>query len=156
VKLLFDENLPPRLADVLQSEFSGSIHVHSCGPGSADDEAIWEYAGREGFTIVSKDSDFQERSVLRGSPPKVIWLRIPNSSTSEIAAWIRGALNVIQEFIADLTRHCWFCIAASQTWIPYTANLTTTSNCFCAHGERGGEITRRARLSRFNGFPFPA
>jgi len=63
VKLLLDENLPPRLADVLQSEFSGSIHVHSCGLGSADDEAIWEYARREGFTIVSKDSDFQERSV---------------------------------------------------------------------------------------------
>ena len=72
--VLLDENLPPRLADVLQSEFSGSIHVHSCGLGSADDETIWEYARREGFTIVSKDSDFQERSVLRGSPPKVIWL----------------------------------------------------------------------------------
>ena len=86
MKLLLDENLPPRLADVLRSEFSGSIHVHSCGLGSADDETIWEYARREGFTIVSKDSDFQERSVLRGSPPKVIWLRIPNSSTSEIAA----------------------------------------------------------------------
>ncbi len=66
MKLLLDENLPPRLADVLQSEFSGSTHVHSCGLGSADDEAIWEYARREGFTIVSKDSDFQERSVLCG------------------------------------------------------------------------------------------
>ena len=42
VKLLLDENPPPRLADVLQSEFSGSIHVHSCGLGSADDEAIRE------------------------------------------------------------------------------------------------------------------
>jgi predicted nuclease of predicted toxin-antitoxin system len=58
----------------------------------ADNEAIWEYAGREGFTIVSKDSDFQERSVLWDNPPKVIWPRIPNSSTSEIASWIRGAL----------------------------------------------------------------
>ena len=101
MKLLFDENLPPRLADVLQDQFPGSAHVHSCGLGSADDEAIWEYASREGFTIISKDSDFQERSVLRGSPPKVIWLRIPNSSATEIAAWIRGALPVIQEFIAN-------------------------------------------------------
>jgi predicted nuclease of predicted toxin-antitoxin system len=101
VKLLFDENLPPRLADVLQVEFPGSIHVHSCGLESADDEAIWEYAGRGGFTIVSKDSDFQERSVLRGGPPKVIWLRIPNSSTTEIAAGIRGVLPVIRKFIAD-------------------------------------------------------
>ena len=98
MKLLFDENLPPRLADVLQDQFPRSAHVHSCGLGSADDEAIWEYAEREGFAIVSKDSDFQERSVLRGSPPKVIWLRIPNSSTVEIAALLRAALPVIQEF----------------------------------------------------------
>jgi predicted nuclease of predicted toxin-antitoxin system len=101
VKLLFDENLPPRLADVLQDHFRGSAHVHSCGLGSADDEAIWEFAKREGFTIVSKDSDFQERSVLRGTPPNVIWLRIPNSSTTEIAALLRAALPMIQEFIAN-------------------------------------------------------
>lgn len=101
MKLLFDENLPPRLADVLQDLFPGSAHVHSCGLGSAGDDAIWEYAKREGFSIVSKDSDFQERSVLRGSPPKIIWLRIPNSSTNEIAALLRAALPVIQEFIAN-------------------------------------------------------
>ena len=69
--------------------------------GETVDEAIWEYAKREGFTIVSKGSDFQERSVLRGGPPKVIWLRIPNSSTTEIAALLRAALPVIQEFIAN-------------------------------------------------------
>ena len=101
MKLLFDENLPPRLADVLQEQFPGSAQVHSCGLGSMDDESIWVYARREEFTIVSKDSDFQERSVLRGSPPKVIWLRIPNSSTNEIAAMLRAALPVIREFIAN-------------------------------------------------------
>jgi len=101
VKLLFDENLPPHLAGVLQEQFPGSAHVHSCMLGSADDEAIWEYAKREGFTIVSKDSDFQERSVLRGGPPKVIWLRISNSTTTEIAALLRAALPVIQEFIPN-------------------------------------------------------
>ena len=101
MKLLFDENLPPRLVDVLQDQFPGSAHVHSCGLASADDEAIWEYAEREGFVIVSKDSDFQERSVLRGSPPKVIWLRIPNSSATEIAGLLHVALPAIQEFDAN-------------------------------------------------------
>ena len=33
MKLLFDENLPPRLAEVLQDQFPGSAHVHSCGLG---------------------------------------------------------------------------------------------------------------------------
>ena len=103
MKLLFDENLPPRLAEVLQEQFPGSAQVHSCGLGSKDDESIWVYAKHEGFTIVSKDSDFQERSVLRGSPPKVIWLRIPNSSTTEISALLRAAMPLIREFIANPT-----------------------------------------------------
>jgi predicted nuclease of predicted toxin-antitoxin system len=40
VKLLFDENLPPRLAEVLAKDYPGSAHVHECGLGSSDDEAI--------------------------------------------------------------------------------------------------------------------
>jgi Domain of unknown function (DUF5615) len=85
VKLLFDENLPPRLADVLQSEFSGSIHVHSCGLGSADDEAIWEYAGREGFTIVSSSS-VRLRRYLVGS-----WGLEPQTST--VSRWRSNQLS---------------------------------------------------------------
>jgi len=46
--------------------------------GSADDAAIWRHAKEQGFTIVSKDSDFQDRSVLHGHPPKLIWLRAAN------------------------------------------------------------------------------
>jgi predicted nuclease of predicted toxin-antitoxin system len=64
VKLLFDENLSPRLADVLDDIYPGSVHVHHCGLGSTDDSAIWQYAKANGHTIVSKDSDFQERSIL--------------------------------------------------------------------------------------------
>jgi predicted nuclease of predicted toxin-antitoxin system len=64
VKLLFDENLPPRLAEVLADLYPASAHVHERGLSSADDEVIWQYARDKGFAIVSKDSDFQERSVL--------------------------------------------------------------------------------------------
>ena len=101
MKLLLDENLPPRLADVLQSEFSGSIHVHSCGLGSADDEAIWEYARREGFTIVSKDSDMHDLSLVFGNPPKVIWLRLGNCSTRQVEELLRKEIGVIALFYRD-------------------------------------------------------
>lgn len=62
MKLLFDENLSVRLPSVLADVYPGSAHVHHCGLGSADDSSIWQYAKDNSFTIVSKDSDFQERA----------------------------------------------------------------------------------------------
>ncbi len=54
--------------------------------GATDDAAIWDYAGANGFCIVTKDSDFEERSVLFGAPPKVIWLRTGNCRTARLVA----------------------------------------------------------------------
>jgi len=59
VKLLLDENLSPQLIEQLSDLYPGSAHVQQCGLGSTDDAAIWEYAKSNGFTIVSKDSDFE-------------------------------------------------------------------------------------------------
>jgi len=106
VKLLFDENLPPRLAGALADLYPGSSHVHECGLGSADHEAIWQYAKGNGYSIVSKDSDFQERSVLRGSPPKIIWLRVANCSSTEIERLLRSAVATATRFIEEDQESC--------------------------------------------------
>jgi predicted nuclease of predicted toxin-antitoxin system len=106
VKLLFDENLPPRLAELLDDLYPGSVHVHQCGLGSAEDSAIWEYAGKNGFTIVSKDSDFQERSVLFGFPPKVIWLRTKNCKSAQIEFVLRTAFTVVSRFLLAEQETC--------------------------------------------------
>lgn len=106
MKLLFDENLPPRLAEVLANLYPGSAHVHECGLGSADDEAIWQYAKDSGFTIISKDSDFQERSVLRGYPPKVVWLRAANCTTAQIESLLRTARPLVARFIQEDEESC--------------------------------------------------
>ena len=101
MKLLIDENLSPRLPRVLADLYPDSNHVHDCGLGSADDAAIWQYAKANGFTIVSKDSDFQDRSVIQGHPPKVIWLRVANCSTGEIEGLLRNAVEVVKRFIVE-------------------------------------------------------
>jgi len=106
VKLLFDENLSPRLPEGLAEAYPGSVHVHDCRLGSAEDSAIWQYAEENGFTIVSKDSDFQERSILLGQPPKIIWLRAANCSTGEIENLLRAAFPVIQRFIQKGEESC--------------------------------------------------
>lgn len=89
MKLLLDENLSPRLIKQLSDLYPGSAHVQQCGLGSTADGAIWEYAKSNGFTIVSKDSDFEERSILSGSPPKLIWIRAKNC-TSAASFWDPG------------------------------------------------------------------
>ena len=106
MKLLFDENLSPHLAGALADVYPGSAHVHQCGLGSADDAAIWEYSKENGFTIVSKDSDFQERSVLRGHPPKIIWLRAANCTGAEIESLLRTAVPIVTRFIRENRESC--------------------------------------------------
>jgi predicted nuclease of predicted toxin-antitoxin system len=101
MKLLLDQNLSHRLVSQLAVGFSGSTHVRAVGLLDADDERIWDYAKRNGFSIVSKDSDFQQRALLYGHPPKVIWLRLGNSGTNAVAALLRTRQADILAFDAD-------------------------------------------------------
>jgi predicted nuclease of predicted toxin-antitoxin system len=89
VKLLFDENLSPKLVQRMVSLFPDSAHVHECDLGASDDGIIWQFPAARGFAIVSKDLDFYDRSILNGSPPKVIWLRTGNCSTAQVENLLR-------------------------------------------------------------------
>jgi predicted nuclease of predicted toxin-antitoxin system len=106
VKLLFDENLSPRLVKPLSELYPESQHVHSLELGGAEDSAVWQYAKQHGFAIVSKDSDFAGRSVLESDPPKVIWIRLGNCSTSEIEGLLRSAHEPITKFIRQDEETC--------------------------------------------------
>jgi predicted nuclease of predicted toxin-antitoxin system len=44
MKLLFDQNLSPKLVSRLADLFPGSSHVQSEGLDSANDDQIWEHA----------------------------------------------------------------------------------------------------------------
>ena len=83
-KLLFDENLSPRLPALLGDQFPGSRHVRDVVLRGATDQDIWNFAAAADYTIVTKDDDFRGLSLLRGAPPKVIWLVIGNCTTREI------------------------------------------------------------------------
>jgi predicted nuclease of predicted toxin-antitoxin system len=95
---LFDENLSPRLVRAFADEFPGSSHVTSIGLAGASDQAIWEHAQTHGFTVISKDDDFRSLSLVKGAPPKVIWVRVGNASTADIEKFIRSALLWIKAF----------------------------------------------------------
>ena len=102
MKLLFDENLSFRLVVSLADIFPGSLHVRDVGLLGAADRRIWEFAAEQGFILVSKDTDFYDRSVLYGVPPKVIWLRTGNSTVMETADVLRNKYMLIRHFMEDI------------------------------------------------------
>jgi predicted nuclease of predicted toxin-antitoxin system len=101
MRLLFDENLSHRLVGLLADLFPASVHVRDVGLKAADDPAVWEYAKGNGLVIVSKDSDMRQRSFTSGYPPKVIWVRLGNCSTSDVANLLRKRSAAIEAFQQD-------------------------------------------------------
>jgi len=101
MKLLFDHNLSPRLVDRLADIYPNSQHVFLLGLDQADDRILWEYAKEGEFMVITRDADFNELSILRGYPPKVIWVRRGNCSTSQIEEILRVHLEDIQAFIEN-------------------------------------------------------
>jgi predicted nuclease of predicted toxin-antitoxin system len=114
LKLLLDENLSPRLAALIGDLYPESCHVEDCGLINAPDDAVWRFAAENGFAIVSKDSDFSERSVLHGSPPKVIWLRVGNCTTDRAGFVLRDAFARIQAFLSAEEESCLVLSVASR------------------------------------------
>jgi predicted nuclease of predicted toxin-antitoxin system len=106
VKLLFDENLSPRLCRTLLALYPGSKHIHDLGMGSMEDSGIWNYAKEHGFAIVSKDSDFADRSVLEHEPPKIIWVRIGNCTTGDVEMLLRLRHDAVRTFLQQDPETC--------------------------------------------------
>jgi predicted nuclease of predicted toxin-antitoxin system len=101
MKLLFDENLSPKLPHLLADLFPDSVHVRDVGMKATDDPLVWDYAKDNGFMIVSKDADMHDLSLVFGNPPKVIWLRLGNCSTSQVENLLRRDVEVIKLFYED-------------------------------------------------------
>lgn len=101
MRLLFDQNLSPRLVDRLEDVYPGFVHVAEVDLDRALDREIWEYARRQGLAVVTKDADFGEMSVLRGFPPHVVWIRRGNCTTREIETLLRRRREAVRSLAED-------------------------------------------------------
>ena len=99
MRLLFDEQLAEALCDLLRDVFPQSLHVRLIGLSGAGDEQVWHAARERECVLVTKDGDFHRLSVLRGAPPTVVWIRMGNCGTAEIAAVLRQHAADIRGFI---------------------------------------------------------
>jgi predicted nuclease of predicted toxin-antitoxin system len=103
VKLLLDENLSDKIVARISDLFPDCTHVKSVQLMRTDDAAIASWAKQHGFSIVSKDTDFYQRSVALGSPSKFIWLRVGNCATEQIVDLLRSQHLLVQDFMESET-----------------------------------------------------
>jgi predicted nuclease of predicted toxin-antitoxin system len=101
MKLLFDENLSPKLPIRLADIFPNSLHVRDVDMKSTIDPIVWDYAKSNDLMIVSKDADMHDLSLVFGNPPKVIWLRLGNCSTLQVENLLRRNFEPIRLFYQD-------------------------------------------------------
>ena len=101
MKLLFDQNLSHSLVVRLADLFPESLHVRHVGLEAAADQIVWEYAKSKDLIIVSKDADMHQRSFLFGAPPKIVWVRLGNCSTTDVENLLRRHIDTLKTFESD-------------------------------------------------------
>jgi predicted nuclease of predicted toxin-antitoxin system len=92
VTFLVDNQLPQALVRFLVSRGHKAEHVLDLGMDEANDQAIWDYAGKKRCVIVTKDEDFISLSLQTGAKHQVVWVRLGNCRTPALLAAFETAL----------------------------------------------------------------
>ncbi len=98
MKLLFDQNISHRLVKRLLDLYPDAKQVRELGLENSTDSAIFDYAVKGGFIIVTFDSDFCDINIIKGFHAKVIWLRTGNITTKNIEVILREKSDLIHAF----------------------------------------------------------
>jgi len=101
MKLLLDQNISFRITIKIQDLFPGSKQVRDLGLENSKDSFLWNYAKENNYCIVTFDGDFYDLGLIKGSSPKVIWLRLGNTTTQYIETVLRKNYDLIKTFLTD-------------------------------------------------------
>lgn len=104
MKLLFDHNISHKIVPRLADLFPDSTQTRLLNLSRTNDPQLWLIAKTHGFVFVTKDRDVAELAVLRGAPPKILWLRMGNCKTAVIEQVLRSNFHAIESFVADRER----------------------------------------------------
>ena len=99
MKLLFDQNISPKILRKIVVDFPSSSHVRFEGLTNASDISIFNFAKENQYTIVTFDYDFVDLALVNGFPPKVIWLHTGNLTTKFITELFEENIESIKVFI---------------------------------------------------------
>jgi predicted nuclease of predicted toxin-antitoxin system len=87
MRFIVDAQLPRLLTDHLVASGHDAVHVKQLPKaGGTGDAEISAFADREHRIVVTKDTDFQESHLLRGTPTRLLRVATGNLRNSELIA----------------------------------------------------------------------
>nr|WP_225990302.1 DUF5615 family PIN-like protein [Flavobacterium sp. SaA2.13] len=108
--MLFDQNISFRIISKINIAFPEAKQVRQLQLENATDVEIWEFARINDYTIITFDSDFFDFSNIKGHPPKIIWLRLGNTTTEFLANLINDKAVIIKDFISKVEYTDYACL----------------------------------------------
>lgn len=107
MKLLIDQNISHRIIPIISESFSELTHVRNVGLKDKNDYEIFMFARQNNFNaVISLDEDFIHLLQTFKSPPKIIWLKTGNCSTTELAQLLIQKKEIIAEFLHSEEKDC--------------------------------------------------
>jgi predicted nuclease of predicted toxin-antitoxin system len=101
LRFLLDENLSPRLDELLSGAGHDTLHVRDLGLLRSTDRVILDRASAEGRTVISADTDFGQLLAVSGAllPSVILLRREDDRHASNQAALVLANLDQV---LADL------------------------------------------------------
>lgn len=99
MRFLLDQNLPPRLAELLTAAGHDSTHVRTLDMSRSPDHEVLALASEQGRVLVSSDTDFGELLAASNAPqPSVLLLRRQQGRrAAELARLLLANVDVIAD-----------------------------------------------------------
>jgi predicted nuclease of predicted toxin-antitoxin system len=88
VRFLVDAQLPPALADWLGNQGISASSASREGFRDSDDGSIAHFAMAGDWVVLTKDEELMERGLDPKHGPRVVWLRIGNSTNRILKEWL--------------------------------------------------------------------
>ena len=104
MKFLVDAQLPVSLAKLLSAAGHDAVHtVQLPDANRTSDSEIARVADKDGRVVVSKDRDFRDSHLLRGTPQSLLIIATGNISNADLLALVAEQLGSILEALGQAT-----------------------------------------------------
>lgn len=97
MKFLCDVHIPFRLNNYLKSLDHHSVHINEVlNKWYTKDDVICSFADEQGFIVITKDGDFKNSFLLKGTPKKLIKINLGNINTTVLIQLFSKHLKAIE------------------------------------------------------------
>ncbi len=99
MKFLCDVHIPYKLVKMLNDKGFEAMHINTIlDKWHTSDERICQYADKNNYTIITKDSDFRDSYFVNKTPKKLIKINLGNVSNINLQAIFDKYVNLIAKY----------------------------------------------------------